>query len=98
MKLTKHQLKKIIREESMLLREGHVELEMPKIFDDIDNKMQHELLFNIQGKIQRAYEDPYADGVDLGALADDMGFLDLMDQVAAWFEAYINECETRYLS
>lgn len=97
MKLTKHQLKKIIRE-SMLLREGHVELEGRLIFAEITEKMEHDLLYNIQGKIQRAYNDPSGDGVDLGALADDMGYVELMEQVADWFSKYIDACESRYLS
>jgi len=98
MKLTKRQLKKIIREEAMLLREGHVELEMSKVFNEIDDKMQHELLYGIQERIQQAYGDPSADAVDLGALAEDMGFENLMEQVAGWFESYIGECESRYLN
>jgi hypothetical protein len=59
--------------------------------------MQHELLYGIQGKIQQAYNDPSGDGVDLGGLAEDMGFMELMEQVAAWFEEYIAVCEERYI-
>ena len=98
MRLTKRQLKRIIREEkAKLMTEGHVELEGKRIFDEINDKMEHELLYSIQGKIQQAYNDPSADGVDLGALADDMGFMELMEQVADWFANYIDECESRYI-
>ena len=98
MRLTKRQLKRITKEErTKLMQEGHVELDADRIFDEIGDKMEHDLLSGIQGKIQQAYNDPSGDGVDLGALAEDMGFTDLMEQVAAWFEEYIAECESRYL-
>ena len=80
-----------------IMAEGHVELEGRLIFSEISDKMEHDLLYNIQGKIQRAYNDPSGDGVDLGALAEDMGFVDLMEQVADWFSRYIDECESRYI-
>ena len=99
MRLTKKQLKQIIRE--AMHNDGQSSMigpvNMTYVHQQIESNMEHELLFGIQGKIQQAYNDPSGDGVDLGALAEDMGFADLMEQVAVWFEEYIAECESRYL-
>lgn len=105
MKLTKRQLRRIIREEKQRLQESMHDdgqssmagpVNLTYIYQQIDEKMEHDLLAGIQDTIADAFDDPMGDSVDFGALAEDMDYGGLMEQVAAWFEKYIQECASRY--
>lgn len=98
MKITKRQLKRIILE--AMHNDGQSRMagpvNMTYIHQQIDEKMEHDLLAGIQDTIADSFGDPMGDRVDFGALAEDMGYGVLMEQVAAWFEKYIQECASRY--
>jgi len=98
MKLTKSKLRKIIKEamhddgQSNMI--GPVNLTY--IHQQIDEKMEHHLLADIQDTIADAMDDPMGDVCDYGAEAEMMGYGDLMEHVAQWYEDYITHCVNRY--
>jgi len=66
------------------------------IHQQIDEKMEFNLLTGIQDTIADAMNDPMGDICDYGAEAEMMGYGDLMEKVAQWYEDYITHCVNRY--
>ena len=99
MKISKRQLKRIIREEkSRLLSEAA----HPGVLSDplelqyaIQEKLEYELLVDIQNQIQKSLTPAQRRLVDLGREAETMGFEDLMEQVQNWFDNYISQMLNR---
>jgi len=97
-KITKTQLRKIISEtmhddgQSNMI--GPVNLTY--IHQQIDEKMEHDLLAGIQDTVADAMNDPMSEICDYGAEAESLGYGDLMEQVAQWFEDYIAHCVNQY--
>tara|TARA_R110001592_G_scaffold6744_3_gene36399 strand:- start:12008 stop:12310 length:303 start_codon:yes stop_codon:yes gene_type:complete len=98
MKITKQQLKQIIRES--MHDDGQSNMVGPVnltyIHQQIDQKMEHNLLAGIQDTVADAMDDPLGDVCDYGAEAEMMGYGKLMEQVATWFEDYIQHCVNQY--
>ena len=93
MKITKQQLKRIIAEEKQrILSEAMVQgrFGASGLYDQIQEKLEGELLVNVQTQIHNSLTPAQRRLVDLGREAEMMGFEDLMDQVLEWFENYVS--------
>lgn len=98
MKLSKRQLKQIIRE--AMHNDGQSNMigpvNMTYVHQQIEEKMEHSLLAGIQDTIADAMDDPMGDVCDYGGDAEMLGYGELMEQVAQWFEDYVQHCVNQY--
>ena len=92
MKLTKSQLRRIIKEEkSKIMSEtSYANRERYEVLRQVRGKIEYELLVDIQNDILNMLPPAMRRTVDLGAGAELMGFDDLMEQVQEWFENYVS--------
>tara|TARA_B100002019_G_scaffold277402_1_gene277180 strand:+ start:3795 stop:4103 length:309 start_codon:yes stop_codon:yes gene_type:complete len=93
MKITKRQLRRIIKEEkSKIMSEafGSPSGKDFGLYDQIQEKLEYELLINIQSQILNTLPPAIRRTIDLGTEAEMMGFDDLMEQVREWFENYVS--------
>ncbi len=51
---------------------------------------------SMQDTIADAMNDPMSEICDYGGEAESLGYADLMEQVALWFEDYIAHCVNQY--
>jgi hypothetical protein len=98
-KLSKSQLRRMIREAMHSYPSSGADtgnIDMQYIYQQIEEKMEHDLLVGIQDQVADEMNDPMGDACDYGALAEDMGYAELMEGVASWFEEYIAACVAHY--